>query len=339
MALITADQLAKRLAAGGRGGIFFLFGENEFLKERAAAQLVAAHLDPATRDFNLDQLRATETDPDALASIAHTPPMMAEWRVVVVRDAQALAASARSRGPIEALLSRPLSGLVLILLATLPDRSKAQFFERLKREAVAVEFQPLGEADLPGWLMETAAEHGLKLDAGAARARAGAIGADLGILTQELAKLEHYVGERRRITRADVEAVVGVLPRQNRWDWFDLVAAGDFPAARKGLPVLLDQGESGVGLVIGLGTQFLRLALAAAGGEPALAAALLPHQQWLAGRIARQARRWSRDRLDHALDDLLRADRLLKSAALGDRAVLEELLLRLEHRTPAVSAA
>lgn len=331
MALRTAEQLARGLADGRRGGTFFLFGENDFLKEEAAARLVAAHLDPATRDFNYDQLRATDLEPDTLASIAGTPPMMAEWRVVLVREAQALAATARSRAPIEALLARPMPGLVLILVAALPDRSKAQFFERLKREATAVEFAALGEADLPGWLVSRAAERGLKLDTPAARALASAIGDDLGVLNQELSKLEGYVGERKRITREDIAAVVGVLPRQNRWDWFDMVGNAELGPARRALPVLLDQGETGVGLVIGLGTQFLRLALAAHGGEKSLAEALPPHQKWLAQRIARQAKRWSVPRLDAALDDLLRADRLLKSTALGERAILEELLLRLEH--------
>jgi DNA polymerase-3 subunit delta len=337
MPLRTADQLARGLESGSRGGIFFLFGENEFLKEEAAARLVAAHLDPATRDFNYDQLRATDLEPETLASIAGTPPMMAEWRVVVVRDAQALAATARSRAPIESLLARPVPGLVLILVATLPDRTKAQFFERLKREATAVEYAQLAETDLPGWLVSRAAERGLKLDTAAARALAAAVGSELGVLNQELSKLEGYVGDRKRITREDIEAVVGVLPRQNRWDWFDLVGSGDLAAARRALPVLLDQGETGVGLVIGLGSQFLRLALVAHGGERALAEALPPHQKWLAQRIARQAKRWSAARLDDALDDLLRADRLLKSTALGDRPILEELLLRLEH--PARSAA
>jgi len=338
MPLLPAEQLAKRLA-GGRapGGVFFLFGENEFLKEEAAAQLVAAHLDPATRDFNFDQLRAGDTDPDTLASIAHTPPMMAEWRVVIVRDAQALAASASTRAPIEVLLERKLPGLVLILLAN-TERSKAQFFDRLKREATAVEFAPLSEADLPVFLVGRAEARGLKLDTGAARALAAAIGADLGIMMQELSKLEQYVGERRRITRADVEAVVGALPRQNRWDWFDTVGSGDFAAARKGLRILLDQGETGVGLVIGLGTQLLRVALVVRGGEAALAAVLPGNQRWLASRIARQARHWTAARIDAAVDDLLRADRLLKSAPLGDLAVLEELLLRLEHREPAHAA-
>src|SRR5690606_4814183 len=102
MAVLGREALTRALAAGRRGGVYFLYGEDEHGKEEAAAELVAAHLDPATRDFNYDQLRGNELDPEALASAIATPPLMAEWRVVLVREAQALAASARTRGIIEA---------------------------------------------------------------------------------------------------------------------------------------------------------------------------------------------------------------------------------------------
>jgi DNA polymerase III subunit delta len=337
MPLTSADKLTRALESGRRGGVFFLFGDEEYLKEEAAAAIVAAHLDPATRDFNYDQLRGGDVEPETLASIANTPPMMAEHRVVVVREAHALAANARSRAAVEALLDRKIPDLALVLVATLPEKSKAQFYERLKREAVAVEFQALAGSDLPGWLMDRARRDGLELDTGAARALA-ATGSDLGVLVQELAKLADYVGERKRITKDDIAAIVGAVPRQNRWDWFDLVADGRFRDARTGLAVLLENGESGVGLVIGLGTQFLRLGIAAAGGERALGAALPPHQRWLAGRIAKQARRWKATAVEDALDDLLRADRLLKSSSLTERQIMEELLLRIEQRATARAA-
>jgi DNA polymerase-3 subunit delta len=330
MARTTAEQLRKTLSGGELGGVFFLYGEEEYLKEEATAALVSAHLDPATKDFNFDQLYADRLDPETLASIANTPPMMAEWRVVVVRDAQALAASARTRAPIEALLQKRVPGLALILVATLPDRSKAAFYERLKKEATSVEFPALDAGDLPAWLAATAEARGIKLDTAAARSLAAAIGSDLGVLSQEVAKLIEYVGDRRQITRADVEAVVGVVPQQNRWEWFDMVGSRRIAEARRAIPILLDAGESGVGLVIGLGTHMLRIAIAAAGGERALSEALPGHQKFLASRIARQARGWSNDAARAALDDLFRADRLLKSTALGDRAILEELLLRLD---------
>jgi DNA polymerase III subunit delta len=335
--LTTSDKLAKALDAGRRGGIFFLFGDEEYLKEEAAAAITAAHLDPATRDFNYDQLRGGDLEPETLASIANTPPMMAEWRVVVVRDAQALGANARTRTLVESLLDRKPPELALIFVATLPDKTKAAFWEKLKKDAVAVEFPQLSASDLPGWLSQRAEQRGIELDVPAARALA-ATGSDMGVLVQELGKLADYVGERRKVSRDDVAAIVGSVPKQNRWDWFDMVGDGRFREARASIPILLEAAESGVGLVIGLGTHFLRMGVAAAGGEKALGAALPPHQRWLAGRIARMARRWTTEQLEDAVDDLLRADRLLKSSSLDERQILEELLLRLEQRSTARAA-
>jgi DNA polymerase-3 subunit delta len=332
MPLTSPDKLTRALESGRRGGVFFLFGEEEFLKEEAATAITAAHLDPATRDFNYDQLRGGDVEPETLASIASTPPMMAEWRVVIVRDTQLLAANARGRAAIESLLDRPARDLVLVFLATLPDKSKAQIYERLKKAATSIEFAGMSSADLPGWLVERARLRDVELETAAARALASAKGGELGVMIQELAKLADYVGERKRITTADVEAVVGAVPRQNRWDWFDLVSDLRFREARAGLAILLDSGETGVGLIIGLGTQFLRLGAAAAGGERGLAEALPQHQKWLAQRILKQARRWSTTAVEQAIEDLLRADRLLKSASLTERQVLEELLFRLEQR-------
>ena len=127
MALTSPDKLTRALEAGKLGGVYFLFGEEEFLKEEAAAAITAAHLDPATRDFNYDQLRGADLEPETLASIANTPPMMAEWRVLVVREAQALAANARGRTAVESLIEKPIPGLALIFVATLPEKTKAEF--------------------------------------------------------------------------------------------------------------------------------------------------------------------------------------------------------------------
>jgi DNA polymerase-3 subunit delta len=335
MPLVSPDALARSLKGGKRGGIFFLFGEEEHLKEEAASAIVDAHLDPATRDFNLDQLRGNDLSAETLASVAATPPMMAEWRVVVVRDAHALAASARTRNVLEDLLKREMPGLALVLVATLPEKAKAQIYDRLKREATAVAFPQLAASDVPGWLVARASDDGYELALDAARALAGAIGSELGILLQELRKLYDFAQPRKRITLDDVRAVVGFIPRQNRWEWFDMLGERRFPEARAALPVLLDSGENGVGIVIGIGTHFLRLAILAHGGERALEEALPPYQRWLASRLVRQARMWRTQEIDAALEDLLRADRLLKSTNLGDHAVIEELILRLQTRAHA----
>jgi DNA polymerase III subunit delta len=332
--VISAEAFRKSLARGDRGGHFFFEGEEEYLKEEAIAELIEAHLDPGTRDFNLDQLRGTSLDPENLASIAQTPPMMSEWRVVVVREAQALAATSKTRALIESLTERKIPGLALVFSAPIAAKGKPKTWSRLEKKATSIVFSEMSSSDLPDWLVARAESAGVELDPGAARALAGAAGPELGRLVQELAKLCDFVGDRKRIETDDVRKLVGFIPSLNRWDWFDTVGEARFADARASLDTLLET-ESGVGVVIGLGTQLLRVGLANAGGERALGEFLPDNQKWLASRIARQAKRWTRGTIDAALDDLLRADRLLKSTSLDDRQVLEELLLRFQSRQKA----
>ncbi|MBI4540217.1 MAG: DNA polymerase III subunit delta [Gemmatimonadetes bacterium] len=325
---MSPEALQEWLDRGGRGGVFFLFGEDEFRKEEAARALVGAHLDPATRDFNLDVLHGSELDAERFASVLATPPMLAEWRVVVVREAEALATQARSRERVLGLLDRVPPGLALILLASVPAGSRARFYEELQMRGRAARFTEIDTTDLPGWLMQwTRARLGVDLEEGAARALAAAVGSDLAVLTLELEKLASYAGGRGRIREDDVRAAGIVLPRVNRWAWFDLVGERRFREALPGLRVLLAGGETGVGLTIGLGTQLLRVGVALEGGIQGLERVLPPRQRWLAPRIAGQARRWTPESLAAAVRGLRRVDQLLKSSSLSAEHLLEEWLL------------
>ena len=114
--------------------------------------------------------------------------------------------------------------------------------------------------------------------------------------------------------------------------WMDRVGHKKFDGALEGLGVLFTQGESGVGLTMGLTTHLIRLALLRAGGAAALEAALPHHQKWLAPRLQKQVRHWSMEELEGAILGLRRVDRLLKSSSLSDDRVLEEWLLGLMVR-------
>lgn len=310
------------------GGVFYLHGGDEFLKQRAAKALVSRHLDPATRDFNYDLLRAAETDLETLASVIGTPPMMAEWRVVLVRDVQAFASSPKARKVLLDTAASPPPGLALILVGTVPQGSKAKFYKELAGAAQTKEFKPVSPDDAPGWLIEWArAQYEAEIEPAAATGLVAAAGNDLGILDREIAKLAEVVAKGEPIRVADVERAGTRLPRQNRWEWFDLVGTKRFDEARQGLEVLLDQGESGVGLVIGLAGHLLRLGVLLAGGVNALQSSLPPHQRWLAKRLQSQARQWTLAELDEALMGLRRADRLLKASSFGGDHLIEEWLL------------
>ena len=66
--------------------VYLLHGDNEFLKDEAIRAIVARFTNTGTRDFNLEILHGSETDPARLATALDALPMLASRRVVVVRD-------------------------------------------------------------------------------------------------------------------------------------------------------------------------------------------------------------------------------------------------------------
>ena len=321
-------MIPRPLLAARKGGVFFLHGEDEFRKQASARFLVERYADPATRDFNLDRLQGSEVSVERLASVFATPPMMAEWRVVHLKETEALAASPKARRVILGVAKDPPPGLALILQATIPRKSKARFYKDLARVATSVEFKPVSVDAVPSWMVTWADEElGAKLELDAARALAQSAGIDLGVLTQEVRKLAEMVEPGDPIGVEVVRRGGVKLPQQDRWAWFDLVGNRRIEEAMRGLPVLLNQGETAIGLVIGLSTHLLRVGIAAEGGAPALQAALPPYQRFVARRIVGQARRWKRAELKGAIRRLRRLDQLLKSSALPDDLLMEEWLI------------
>lgn len=325
--------LERALERQGRGGVFYLHGDDAFRKEEAVGFLVSTHLDPATADFNLDRLRGSEVDVEQLASILATPPMMAEWRVVLLWETEALASSSRARDLVVSTAEDPPPGLVLILSCTVPSGSRARFYKDLQKKARDLSFPTISENDVPAWLVARAQEiHGIEIREDAARALGAAIGTELGVLAREMEKLAGLVGEEGVIDVDAIERAGTRLPAQDRWEWIDFVGERRLEDAIRTLPTLLaQQGESGVGLVIGVATQLLRLAVVKGSGLKGLEEVLPPHQKWLVrgrGRSFRaQADAWEPEELACAVEGLLRVDRLLKSSGLSDEALVEEWLL------------
>ena len=323
-------MVPESLLAASEGGVFYLHGNDDYRKSVAARRIVDRYCDPATRDFNLDRLHGPDLTVEHLASVIATPPMMAEWRVVHVSEAEALAGSPRARQVVLDAAKKPPPGLVLILQATVPARSKARFYRDLARVATAAEFKPVPADGIPAWIVSWAQEElGVEVEVGAAQMLAGAVGTDLGVLTQEVRKLSQMVGEGGPVN-ADAVRKGGLhIPRQDIWAWFDLVGNRRISKALEGLGVLLEQGESAVRLVIGLSVHLLRLGVAIEGGPRALDAALPPYQRFLTRKFVAQARRWKRDELADAVTALRRLDQLLKASAIDDQVLVEEWLLGL----------
>ena len=65
MAIAVERALRKAIRDRSFERVYYFRGDDDFLKESTARELIAAVLDPATRDFNLELIRGDETTAEA----------------------------------------------------------------------------------------------------------------------------------------------------------------------------------------------------------------------------------------------------------------------------------
>ena len=321
--------------------VYYLYGDDDFLKEDALKQLLAAAVDPATRDFNLDVRRGADLDGEALGVLLGTMPMMAERRVVVVRDVGALKKEAR--GVLDRYLERPASDTVLVLVA--PAGSKLD--RALADRATALEYPLLTGDRVPRWIMHHAStELGATITPAAAELLQSAVGAELPQLAAELDKLASYTNGGE-IDEAAVGAVVGVRRGETMGDLLDRVAMRDAAGAIALVDHVLSQPKTNaVQVVMALTTQTIALAWGQAMRQRGTSVGALakmyfdflkegsayPGRPWGEATTAwaRAVDRWDAASLDRALDLLLAADVLLKESKLSsEEQILSSLVLSL----------
>ena len=323
--------------------VYYFFGEDDFLKEQATRDLVDAAVEASTRDFNLEIRRASEVDAESLDALLSTPPMLAERRVVVLRDVDKLKKGARTL--LDRYLARPAQDTVLVLVA--PSGAKPD--KTLSAHATVVEYAPLTGDRLPRWVSYHA-QHALgrTITPEAVTLLVEAVGGDLAQLAVELEKLASYA--TTSIDEHAVGDVVGVRRGESLGDLLDAVAAKDVNTALGLIPIILQLPKTNaVSIVMALTVQTLALGFA----EAALAAgtaprglfnelmALLkdtgafPFRPWgeAVNAWTKHASRWTAAEIDAALHALLAADAALKETRLSSpEQLLTTLVLALCSR-------
>ncbi|HET8773687.1 MAG TPA: DNA polymerase III subunit delta [Thermoanaerobaculia bacterium] len=341
MAIAVERALRKSMRERAFERVYYFRGDDDFLKESTARELIAAVLDPATRDFNFELIRGDETTAEAVDTVLSTPPMLAARRMVVIRDVQELRKDARAA--LDRYLARPAADLVLLLIEPAGEKVDGS----LAGSSFVVDFEPLSDDRVPAWIAHHAGTSlGASISESAARLLHEAVGADLSALASELDKLASYAAGGA-IDDDAVRAVVGVRSGETLADLLDAVADRDAARAVPLVPVVLSQAKANVVTVImALATQMCAIAWGRAARDrnippPGIERgfyALLKEGKAFPGRAWKDAvaawsrgiQRWTSAQLEHAMNELLAADVAAKEARVSsEEQLLTSLVLAL----------
>jgi DNA polymerase-3 subunit delta len=324
---MNVATLLSELAEGQVRPAYLLAGSEPLLRDDAMAAIEAAVLASGPRDFNLDRLEVGKATPGRLEEALDNLPVMAERRLVVLRESEGRGAKldAAWGSAIESFLGRAdASSPSVLVIATGKVDKRSRWVKAFRDPAVLIECDaPKKARELAGFLAQEARRQGVDLDSEAAGLLADRVGPQLLLLRQEIEKAALLAGPGERVTRKHVEMAVSAVAEEPIWDLTDAIGQGQVAEAVSLLSRLLAQGAAPPAVLGALASHFRRLVRVGHGESVA-------GPPFVVRKLEQQARRYPTRRLVTCLRAIHRADVELKGASVmrSERA-LEQLVLGL----------
>jgi DNA polymerase-3 subunit delta len=234
--------------------IYFLSGEEAYYIDMVSDYIEKNVLDESEQEFNQTILYGKEADMNTIISAAKRFPMMSEYQVIIVKEAQNLkelgkgsgssdddddsdAPTKKSSGSANALvayLQQPQTSTILVFCykyKTLDKRST--IYKSLQKNHVFLETKKLYDNKIPEWITEFVQEHKFKISPKASYLLAESLGNDLSKIANEVEKLFINLKEGEEISLELVQDNIGISKEFNVFELQDAIAKKDILKANR----------------------------------------------------------------------------------------------------------
>ena len=214
---IMADLEARRFAP-----VYYLMGEESYYIDKISDYIAEHVLQPEERDFNQTVLFGSDVTASQVADYARRYPMMSEYQVIIVKEAQNI----KQTEALEKYFKQPLASTILVICHKNGnvDGRKREYVKAIQSAGVLFESKKLRDRDLPVFIENYLRTRNVSIDAKSTQIIADSIGADLSRLSSELDKVILSLPEQdRRVTPHVVEDQIGVSKEFNGFELRDAI--------------------------------------------------------------------------------------------------------------------
>ena len=332
--------LLQQLHKGEVHEIYFFYGEEQLLQQRAMKAMEQQLLPEGLEDFNKDVLSGADVTPKQIAEMAMNLPFMAERRLLVIQPPLPFLSIPKSdkngQASLQYLidyLEQPNPQCCLIFCGDGALAKTGTLNKKLQEKAVQVEFAPLKGKVLEKWIAEYVAAAGRKIDRQALEYLSSINSFDLQIMEQELQKLLLYREKEPVITLQHVQEIVTRTVEASIFALSDSIGNKN---GREALRILKDMfylGESPFKLIGFLVRHFRNLLLVkdyrSQGYDENQIKEKTKLHPFVIKKSVRQAERFSIQQLTAAMERLLLIEVELKSTTSSGEELLEQFVIEL----------
>lgn len=204
--------------------IYALHGEEPYFIDAICDAIVEHALEEHERDFNQTIFYGRDADPLTVASEAKGFPMMAERRLVVLREAQDM----RDIYALESYCSNPNPSTVFVICHKYKSLDgKRKMVKELNNHGIVFKSEKVKEYQLNDWIAQYVKSVGFDITSKAAALIAEFLGNDLGRIVNELEKLSIVLEKGTRISDIHVEENIGISKDYNNFELTNAIARRD----------------------------------------------------------------------------------------------------------------
>lgn len=208
---LVADIKGKNLKP-----IYFLMGEEAYYIDKISDFIEASILTEEERGFNQMVLYGRDVTIDDIVGQAKRYPMMADYQVVIVKEAQDLS---RSIDKLIKYVQNPQQTTVLVFNYKYKkiDKRKA-LYKAIKKVGVVYESKKLYENQVADWIRRTLASKSYTISPKAAQMLVEFLGTDLSKINNELEKLQIVLPKDTQISPEHIEENIGISKDYNNFE-------------------------------------------------------------------------------------------------------------------------
>lgn len=215
---MTLEEILSDLKKKVYYPVYFLHGEEPYFID-VISDFIAGHvLGDGEKEFNQSVLYGKETDTLSLISYARRYPMMANHQVIIVKEAQDL----KNTDHLVAYFENPTPSTILVFCykhKKLDMRTKMAGILKKSKQVVLFESQKMYDNKIPGWITQSVAQTGRKINPKAAALMAEYLGNDLSRIHNELNKLSLNVEKGVEIGVQHIEQNIGISKDYNIFEF------------------------------------------------------------------------------------------------------------------------
>jgi DNA polymerase III subunit delta len=206
--------------------VYFLMGEEAFFLDRTVNILEERLLDESEKAFNLSVFYGLDSNFEQVVSAARSYPMMAQRRVVILKDAQLF----KDLDKLESYVKNPVPSTVLLLLhrtKSLDKRKKIYKALIDSKEAILSESKPLKENELVDFISRYGISKSIKFHPKAGFALKELLGDNLQRIANEIDKIALALPAGSEVQLQEVAERVGMGREYNIFEVPGLIASGN----------------------------------------------------------------------------------------------------------------